>query len=527
MTDQHGIPAMTFMQRTATLLALVATAAMPARLPAQIRPPVLRPPATPVPEAPRSATPATATRIVGTVWDSVTMRPVGNATVRIVRTDNPAVGRSATTDILGRFAFDTVANGSWLATFLHPILDSLRVEPGILRIDISEPGEVRLPLGTPSPRSMIAATCRTAASAELGLLVGEVRRAQDDAPVSGATILVEWPEWVLAKGRMATDMRRVMARTDSSGRYAMCGVPSGSSLRSFAYSTTDTTGGIEVPIPDAGYAVQDYAIGTIERVAIRADTTVGAAAATTMRRGRSTVRGTVRTLDGRPIPNAVVRVLGSGTMVRSTATGTFAIADAGSGTQSVEARAIGYQPYRLPVRLRDGEVTAVDLRLSIQRVQLDTVRVIAGRQIAPEVRAIERRMNSGVGTILDAKTIRERSTLFVTDAMRGMAGIQLSRTAGNGQEILMRRNVSGDGSFCVANIVLDGQRMPPSSSTNATLDDYVNISDVAAMEVYPRPNLVPPEFLSIDNQCGTVVVWTRRGTGGVMPQRPKPVDDRP
>ncbi len=495
------------------------------------------------PATPAATQPAVFARVIGTVWDSIAMRPLGGATVRIVRADDPSIGRSATTTAFGRFVYDSVPVGTWLATFLHPLLDSLRVEPAILRIDITEAGELRVPLATASPRTMITNTCRNVLPAEFGMIVGEVRRARDDLPLPGAMVFIEWPEWVLQRGRMATEMRRLTARADSNGQYALCGVPAGSSLRTLAFSGADSTGAIEIPVPESGYALQDFSIGVVQRVDVRLDsaatpitapgatsgTSAGTASAASppatiasVRRGKASVRGFVRTLDGRPLANAIVRVLGSGSQVRSAADGAFSIADAGSGTQSIEARAIGYSPHRMPIQLRDGEPTAVTLRLAIQRVQLDTVRVAAGKSIAPEVRAIERRMNSGVGTILDAKTIRERSTVFVTDAVRGMAGVTISKASGNGQEILMRRAGGMDGSYCVANLIVDGVRMPPSTSANATLDDYVNLSDIAALEVYPRPNVAPVEFLTTDNGCGVVVVWTRRGTGGVYPQRPKP-----
>jgi Carboxypeptidase regulatory-like domain/TonB-dependent Receptor Plug Domain len=528
-------------RRIAVAIALILSPALAAAELTAQRFPVPRP-ITPSPTSSptRPATGPALARILGTVWDSIAMRPLGAATVRIVRADAPSIGRSATTSATGRFAFDSVPAGTWLATFLHPLLDSLRIEPGILRIDITESGEIRVPLSTPSPRAMIASTCRAPLAAEFGMIVGEIRKATDDSPITGAMVFVEWPEWVLSKGRMVTEMRRLTSRSDSSGRYALCGVPANSSLRTLAWSGADTTGAIEVPVPEAGFALQDFAIGTSERVTVQLDTTAATpaaptgtttadlrpttatAAVTTARRGRAGVTGIVRTLDGRPIANAVVRILGSGSQVRSASDGSYRIADAASGTQSLEARAIGYAPTRVPVQLRDGEAVSMTLRMYVQRVQLDTVRVVAGKTIPNEVRAIERRMNTGVGTILDARTIRERSTVFVTDALRGMAGVTISKASGNGQEILMRRVGGTDGSYCPANIVLDGVRMPPSASANATLDDYVNLSDIAAIEVYPRPNLVPPEFFTQDNACGVVVVWTRRGTGGVMPQKAKP-----
>ena len=135
-------------------------------------------------------------RISGTVYDSVSRRGLSGAIVRLVRADNPSTGRSATSDAFGSFAFDTVATGSWLATFLHPALDSLRLEPGIVRIEIQEAGTIVLPLATPSARTLIAANCRMPLTSEFGVIIGDVRRASDDAPLVGARVEVSWPEWV-------------------------------------------------------------------------------------------------------------------------------------------------------------------------------------------------------------------------------------------------------------------------------------------------------------------------------------------
>lgn len=491
------------------------------------------------------APPLTHTRVVGIVWDSLAMKPLEAAVVRMVREDNPSAGVSATTTGAGRFVFDSVATGVWLATFLHPVLDSLRIDPGIMRLEISEPGEVRLPLATPSPRSLITTTCRAPIDAELGMIVGEVRSVSDDSPLVDAQVFVEWPEWILQRRRLTTDVRQVTARTDTAGRYALCGVPSGSTLRTIAWHSADTTGAIEVAVSPSGFALQDFLVGTSERVTVPVDTTAPSGASTsrraartanasgpvatvTARRGRASVRGTVRTFDGQPIANAIVRVLGSGSQIRTDGDGAYLITDAATGTQSIEARAIGYSPYRLPVILRAGETGPIVLRLAVQRVQLDTVRVVAGRQFAREVLAIERRMNSAIGTILDARTIRERATVFVSDALRGVSGVVVSRAKGYGQEILMRRSASvhqsADAgtidSYCAANIVVDGVRMAPGSGYDFGFDDYVNMDDVAVVEVYPRLALVPAEFLAKDNGCGSVVIWTKRATGGVLPQKP-------
>lgn len=454
-------------------------------------------------------------RVSGSVYDSIGRTPLAGATVRIVRVDNPAVGRTATADIYGRFRYDTVGAGSWLATFLHPALDSLRLEPGIVRLDINEPGELVLPLTTPSARTLARSGCRAPLADDMGVIVGEVRRAADDAPLADASVEVEWPEWVLQKGRMVTDIRRRSARTDSSGRYTLCGAPNGNTLRGVAWLGADTTGALEIATPDAGYTVLDFAIAPIERVSVRIDST--SAMTATVRRGNAIVRGRVTTLDRRPLPNAIVRVLGSGTQARTNAAGEYAIVDAGGGTQTLEARAIGYAPIRRPVRLGQGTPVSVDLQLALQRVQLDTVRVLAGKTLTPELRAIERRWRSGTGTVMDGNFVRERSTTFVTDALRGIGGVTIRQVGGFGQAILLR---SSNGTECQAQIIVDGLPVPPSQVASVTLDEFARREDIAAIEVYPRPSQVPAEFTSMATGCGVVVVWTKRATGGVTPVKP-------
>ncbi len=456
-------------------------------------------------------------RITGIVFDSLSNKALTGAMVRIVKASDPSVGRSATSDLFGRFTYDSVPAGSWLATFLHPVLDSLRLEPGVVRIDIQEPGEVVVPLTLPSAHTLKLLNCRAPLPADMGVIVGEVRRASDDAPLARATVEVSWPEWVLQKGRMVTDQRVRTVTTDSSGRYVLCGAPSGGTLRGVAWSGADTSGAVEVLTTDAGYTMLDFSVAPVEHIAVKADSASDASTRVSVRRGHAVVSGTITTADRRPLANAVVRVIGIGSQARTTATGAYTIRDAGAGTQTVEARAIGYQPVRQMVRLGDGTTTTVDLRLPVQRVQLDTVRVAAGKSIPVAVREIERRWRTGVGIVIDAATIRDHSSLFVTDALRGIGGLTIRQVGGYGQTVMMRNSY---GAECPATIVLDGSALPPSQSASITIDDVARREDIAAVEVYPRPNMVPAEFLSMTSGCGIIAIWTKRGTGGVMPVKP-------
>jgi Carboxypeptidase regulatory-like domain len=453
-------------------------------------------------------------RIVGVVWDSVSVRPLPGATVRIVRADDPSIGRSALSDSVGKFQIDSVESGSWLASFLHPVTDSLRFDPAVLRIAIIDSAVVSLTLATPSARTLVGMICGRALAHDLGVITGEIRGASDDALLANAAVSVEWPEWVLQKGKMITEQRRIVAKTDTLGSFAMCGVPAGSTLRAVSWSGADSTGAIEVSVSDAGYARQDFSIAAIERVRLAVDSTTDSALVTTVRRGRAIIRGRVTTTDGRPLSNAVVRIIGSGSQVRTAVDGAFVVSDAGAGTQAIEARAIGYQPYRKMLALRESGEASVLLALATQQVSLDTVRVIAGRTMVPVVRAIERRSRTGLGKTLDAAFVRDRAVLFVTDALRGINGVTVHQVGGFGQAVMMREIT---GKPCFASIFVDAIRVQFQLSTLVTIDDLVRPSDIAAIEVYPRATMAPAEFLTMDTGCGVVAVWTKRHTEGVVP----------
>lgn len=458
--------------------------------------------------------------VVGTVFDSVTMRPVPSALIRLVRADDPTAGRSVVADSLGAFRLLDVTGGTWLATFLHPMLDSLRLEPGVLRLELTESGTMAIGMTTPSAATLAASTCGRRLPDDEGLVVGSVRDAADDGVLSGVQVSVAWPEWTLGGVTLTSEMQTRTVRTDSLGRYALCGVPRGSSVTARSVSGADSTGEIVVAVPAAGYALQDFLLSRAS--AVRAadagwtrDAMARDSAALVSRdsRTRVPVRGRVVRDDAQPVRNAVVRVLASGSAVRTADDGTFVIPDAAAGTQTIEARLIGYVPDRRTLDIRDGGLTDITLTLSVQRVQLDTVRVMAGREVPYQVRAIERRARSGTGTLLSGDMIRERSSMWVTDALRGMNGLRVSnKSQGNSVEMRSLR-----GEVCTPAVYIDGiiTQISGGGNTSITIDDFVARGDVAAIEVYARANLVPPEFNVGSTGCGAIAVWSRFVTGNV------------
>ena len=461
-------------------------------------------------------------QISGTAFDSISMRPLAGALVRLVRVEDPSVGRSATADSTGAFRFADVPAGAWLGSMLHPVLDSLRLEPGVIRLDLTESGDVDLLITTPSVVGVATATCGVALPADDGLLVGSVRDATTDAAVPLTQVQVSWPEFILSGKNLTTVMQARTARADSLGRFAVCGAPRGVTVRARAVLNADSTTVIYVTMPDGGYGLQDFLLvrGTPDSTGATgtgATAPVGSPVA---------VRGRVTREDGSPLRGALVRVVGVGATVRSGANGGFAIADASPGTQTVEARMIGYTPHRRTVQVKSSGTDEIVLVLPVQRPQLDTVRVAASRPFSAEVQRIEARARGGTGRFFSGDVIRERSSLFVSDILRGMNGLVVtSGTRGN--QVRMRSYGARD-EPCTPWVYIDGAlvQVGGNEPSSLNIDDFVTRADVAAMEVYSRSSAVPPEFAGGSTGCGAIAVWSRRVTGAAS-VAPQAIDRRP
>ena len=461
-------------------------------------------------------------QIRGIAFDSISMRPLAGALVRLVRVEDPSVGRSATADSTGAFRFTDVPAGAWLATMLHPVLDSLRLEPGVVRLELTESGDVDLPVTTPSLVGLAITTCGVTLPADDGLLVGSVRDATTDAALPLTEVQVAWPEFLLSGKNLTTVMQALTARADSLGRFAVCGAPRGVTVRARAVLNADSTTVIDVTMPDGGYGLQDFLLarGTPDSSGGQGTRTTAAVS------NRVAVRGRVTREDRSPLRGALVRVVGVGSTVRSGANGGFAILDASVGTQTVEARMIGYTPHRRTVQVKAAGADEIVLVLPVQRPQLDTVRVAASRPVSAEVRGIEARARGGTGRFFSGDVIRERSSMFVTDILRGMNGLIVdSGTRGN--QVRMRGYGVSD-EPCTPWVYFDGAlvQVGGNEPSSLNIDDFVTRADVAAMEVYSRASAVPAEFASGSTGCGAIAVWSRRATGKAS-LAPQAIDRRP
>ena len=446
--------------------------ATPAVLAAQVRP------ATPTP------TPKTAplrARIVGTVYDSAATQWLGAATVQLVDAANPSNVRTAVTTANGRFAIDSVAVGTYLVGFFHQRLDQLAIEAPLFRVNITTPEELEVPLTIPSAETIISKRCGPGDPEQpMGLYMGFVRTAATNQPVPAARVRAQYTEVTVGPRGVVRRQPSRFGSSTAEGHFTLCGVPRNAPVTARAYAGADSTGFIELRVPRNGLLVRDLLVGSTNK-------------------GTGAVRGAVRSASGKEIASARVVLWGASGNGTSTTNAQYALDGLPTGTQMVEARAIGYQPMRLVVDVPAADTAIADITLEALVATVDTVRV-RGDRVSTQMAEFEKRRRAGFGAFIDENQLNTRSPMFMADIFRTVPGISIA----NGQSAQGRVLMRGNGGTCAPAVFLNGMNVPV---PDGNLDAIMNSQEVMAVEVYSRTASVPPQFDS-RNGCGSIVVWT-------------------
>lgn len=413
--------------------------------------------------------------ITGFAYDSLHTRPLAGALVAIEGT-----GRSALSDANGRFRFDSVMAGSYRLTVQHEAFDAIGLNGASRTVRVN--GEsVSVVMALPSFATLWSRLCGSAAPARDTLLVfGSVRLAAGDTV--GRTSLVGTGEWIELSGRGSSladiGQRRFRreASVDSSGSYALCGLPTGVPLTlAFAAAPGDSLRRVTFTMPP-----------TTERVARQDIVLPGGGAA---RGARGVLRGVVRNARGAGIAGASV-TLCEFEGVRSDDSGRYVLRGIPDGTHQLEVMAIGYQVASRPVVIDAASPAVIDVSLSAV-TRLEAIKVEA-TVLAERTRAIEERVRAGFGYHRDSTVMRDFPG--IPEVLNSIPGVRMRRV---GTRVI----VSGP---CPNwDIRIDG--LPSDTDDLRALDPR----DVAMMEVYVRT--IPSELIS--RRGCPVLVWTKLGLG--------------
>lgn len=225
---------------------------------------------------------------------------------------------------------------------------------------------------------------------------------------------------------------------------------------------------------------------------------------------QTVLSGVVRdSATGAPIPHAEVLITALNRREVADAQGRFTMHTVPGGRHLVLVRAIGYRAMGQPVEVASIGTTRVEFTLTSEAVELDSV-VVTER---PSMRGVgtwgyqafeERRRTRPGGIFLDSTFFRQNEVLDLRGALR-RGGVPLDRRSGFavvGRPAI--RSMRSPRSECPVAVYLDG--MPYRGNPVPTLHAGV----IAAVEVYTSVAQIPPQFDRLDQECGVMLIWTRR-----------------
>src|ERR1019366_10142499 len=292
--------------------------------------------------------------------------------------------------------------------------------------------------------------------------------------------------------------------TNREGRYVLCGVPTTVPLDVH----TELAGFIAGPTP---LLLNDRLIGRLDFAFSRRDSAARTVAlgdsATSAARvpGTASLRGTVVGGDGRPMRDAVVRVVGTTRSARTDGAGAFIIDHIPAGTRTIEVRSIGLLP--MTVSMDFATNAARDTTLSVSR-QAQPLNPVAVNERGPTLSLIVnegfyRRQKQGLGAYVTAQDIVRHGSSDLVSVLQGVRGVNVVYgSMGNASGItdpvpylLGVSSVQGGGIHCLPNFFLDGAPFRVSSPADyRDLSAMVPPASIKGIEVYSSSGTMPIQY---------------------------------
>jgi hypothetical protein len=214
--------------------------------------------------------------------------------------------------------------------------------------------------------------------------------------------------------------------------------------------------------------------------------------------------GVVTDTTGAPLVGAIVDVVTQQRIAITDSSGRFALRGLAVGPALVRIRRIGFAQgsFTTTVSADDGIVAEISMGSLGQVLSRVTVRENA--LSGPRLAAFVARRRAGFGQFLTRDQFVDRNPLQFTDLMNRFIGVSAGFD-GRG-----KKRIYGRGR-CEMGVFLNGMRMrvPDGSS----VDDFFDVYDIEAVEVYRGVGTVPPEFSGEGSSCGVVAAWTRVRNG--------------
>lgn len=408
----------------------------------------------------------------GTVYDSLHMRPLGNAMVSVDGTNLSAISDSG-----GAFTIEGVASGMRTVTLFHDAIENVGLSSVSSKVVVRD-AMPSIAIGVPSFATLWRNACgASAAPSDSGFVFGTIRNLKGDG-LENVRVTVGFMD--VRKDSTASIRQRSgngEVRTDSNGSYTVCGTPADLDLQLVADRDSSSTDLLTLPVSPERIRRQDFLLGESNGKKV----------------AKGTVRGVVRYRDsGLPVIGARVLTNG-GPETRATAKGEFVLQDVPVGTRQLEVLAVGAQPFSLTVDVDTAAMKTVNVQL--QRVTTlatrDVNAVRSGRRILLD--EMELRRERGLGTFIDSLEFRKYTN--VRNAFR-------VNTSGG-----VRRREP-------CSVFIDGvDRVDNKEVGRAQIDPFslIDVTDVAVLEYHALGTTAPIEFKPKKFRCDVVIIWTKHG----------------
>jgi hypothetical protein len=432
----------------------------------------------------------------GVVADSLSGRGVAGARVTLLGTSLKGV-----TDTEGLFAISGVLPGEYAVEVRTSSLDAVGAvhQSTLMFTDEAVPLRVRVPVA----QQVMELLCPARRTLQEGFVVGSVTLRGDTLAQKNVQVFAEWTEFgydVAPTGGKPN--RSAGARTDSTGRFRLCGIPLGKAFT--------------VYVADDNLAGERLAMQVADGLLGRADLVVDRVLA----RG-ATFTGTVLTDSTRePIANVDVALPELARSERTNERGQFRFVRVPEGTQRVTARRVGYGPLDTQIAFVANQT--LDRRIVLSRViTLDSVKTVAERtRLGVGLAAFEDRRRMGSGKFIDSEMLRKNEHRKLHDVLRDLGGISIyvppkCRGAGCESPPPNMQIAYNTRARCYFRVFLDGVVVgkgmagPPTWQGQLDLNAEL-LSTIEAVELYRGLAEIPLAYGGANAQCGVILLWSRQ-----------------
>ncbi len=212
-------------------------------------------------------------------------------------------------------------------------------------------------------------------------------------------------------------------------------------------------------------------------------------------------------VSGDPVPEVVVNVVGLGRVATTDDNGRFSIPELIPGRHDVVFSHLGYRERSESITVERDRVARLQIALAVDAIALDPIEVTVDRRdMNLESVGFYQREEDGWGDFLDREYIE--NSIELTRALTRLPGVTRMpdpRMPSRGFLAFRRR-----GTLCIPTVYLDGIRIGGERQP-AGIDDILDPSVVAGIEVYRNNAGIPPQYWGTGSSCGVVLIWLRRG----------------